>query len=159
MKDEALKVAREALELEECDCDGGQCNRCYALAAIDTALEAEIVRMARELKALDTKTVETEEDNAERVRQACELSAHLAHAILTKKHKPASDWQPNYDYPRSGLDIVRSTLASNNVYLQGKNGDVYRVWLDGTGHPLIECVAYNANLPKAEASLQGKDVR
>lgn len=57
------------------------------------------------------------------------------------------EWNPQYDWPRSGLDIVRNVLSQNNVYFQGKNGDVYRVWLE-LDTPLIECVQHNAPLPQ-----------
>jgi hypothetical protein len=43
------------------------------------------------------------------------------------------EWQPKHEWPNFGMDIVRSTLRDNHVYLQGKNGDVWRVWLEFDG--------------------------
>jgi hypothetical protein len=61
----------------------------------------------------------------------------------------ASGWMPTNDFPRSGgMDIVRSLLADNNLHFQGKNGDVYRVWLDAIGVPSIELLEANAPLPQ-----------
>lgn len=63
----------------------------------------------------------------------------------------AMDWQPApeafFDRPIRG-DIVRSTLLWNYVYLQGANGDVWRVWIDIPDmQPCIELVAHNQPLP------------
>lgn len=60
----------------------------------------------------------------------------------------SDEWVPKNKWPRRGSDIARATLFDNQVYLQGKNGDIYRVWLGFDGVPLIECVEYNGALPK-----------
>lgn len=59
------------------------------------------------------------------------------------------EWKPRHEWLRCGIgEIVRSTLMEGHVYLQTKNGDIYRVWIGFDGMPLIECTEYNAALPK-----------
>lgn len=73
----------------------------------------------------------------------------LRQSLSAPMRESGEEWKPQYDWPRSGLDIVRSALSQNNVYFQGKNGDVYRVWLD-IDMPRIELVKYDAALPTAK---------
>lgn len=61
------------------------------------------------------------------------------------------EWKPKHEWLRCGSgEIVRSTLMDGHVYLQKKNGDIYRVWIGFDGIPLIECTEYNAVLPKEQ---------
>lgn len=87
----------------------------------------------------------------------------MGHAISEGWTHPSSperesirEWQPPHAWPRYGMGIVRSRLLEDHVYLQGKNGDIWRVWLEMDGLPSIECVERNAALPKTETKEQGR---
>lgn len=56
------------------------------------------------------------------------------------------------NWPRSGQDIVEVELKENNVYIQAKNGDIWRVSIEWDGLPVIECVAKNAPLDPGQTS-------
>lgn len=44
------------------------------------------------------------------------------------------------DMSRTGQDIRSTELKENNVYIKTARGDVWRVWIDWNGQPLIELV-------------------
>lgn len=69
---------------------------------------------------------------------------------MLRKRESIKEWQPPHAWHRYGMGIVRSRLLEDHVYLQGKNGDIWRVWLEMEGSPSIECVERNATLPKTE---------
>ncbi len=82
------------------------------------------------------------------------IDRYLSEAAM-RHQKPVSGWQPKRQWLNNGgMSIVRSTFLEGHVFFQGKNGDVWRVWLDDIGQPLIECSEYNASLPKQESSNQ-----
>ena len=95
-------------------------------------------------------TIETPERDA--ILSAAEyigiLPSRMEAAIsMYKRVLQDSEWKPQHDFGRSGMDIVRSRVLNNHVYFQGKSGDIYRVWLEFDGRPSLECVQYNAPLP------------
>lgn len=63
-------------------------------------------------------------------------------------------WQPKHEYGRYGMGIIRSILLEDHVYLQGKNGDVWRVMLEMDGSPTIECIECDAALPQPPKETQ-----
>lgn len=50
------------------------------------------------------------------------------------------------DNPRAGNDIVEVETLGNNVYIQAKNGDIWRISIDWDNRPIIESVAMGAPL-------------
>lgn len=80
-------------------------------------MNGEIVRLARELKALHTKVTETPEEHQKRLHEANGLSAHLAHAILSQPNpQPSGDMRAAFEAeykrrnPKFGeLDLRRTS--------------------------------------------------